>query len=230
MKGEMGWSCIESSPKQAKIDPTRRVTDLDSCSLPSVSSFSQKPNIHLLHPSFATIYSPSHPLHPSNVLAYEGHVCLISHSKTRLLEDLAGGIVRSDEEESLAGSLGWARLLVHDAEKGLFEGAFTVQGETFTILKSETYERVREKKDPRVAAGREEELVVFRDRDESVEGQGEGLGKSCSHDELDFNTRSEHPIRRRAILEVERTLKFGREGGLYGRQGDISGGGATGGK
>ena len=200
----------------------------------------QKPNVHLLHPSFATIHPTSHPLHPSNVLAYEGHVFPVSHSAARLREDLAGGIIRTSAEEIAAGSLGWARLLVHSAADGLYEGAFTVRGETYTILKSATYARVKEEGDPIVKSGMEDGLVVFRDRD--VRKGGEAV-QSCSHDSLDFNTDSFHPVHRQKAIEAEMRanpwwatngglgeIKLGREEWSIERRDDVVGGGTSSGK
>ena len=195
--------------------------------------------MHLLHPSFATLHPTSHPLHPSNVLAYEGHVFPLSHSAARLREDLAGGIIRTTAEEIAAGSLGWARLLVHSAADGLYEGAFTVRGETYTVLKSETYARIKEEGDPLVEAGRQDGLVVFRDRDVR---EANGDVHSCSHDALDFNMHSEHPVHRQKAIEAEMRanpwwavngglgeMKLGREEWSLERRDDVPGG-STGGK
>lgn len=120
---------------------------------------------------------------------------------------------------------------MHDAERALFEGAFMVRGETYSILKTGTYEKVKAEGDPLVEVGRGNGLVVFRDRDVNKQ-KGKG-GRGCSHDELEWNVSEEHPVRRQKAREVEMRRRWaginvGREEdwvelGL-GRRDDVAGG------
>ena len=78
------------------------------------------------------------------------------------------------------------------------------RGETYTVLKASTYEKVKDARDPGVEVGRGDGLVIFRDRD--VRKQEEEI-KSCNHDDLDFNTNDFHPVYRQKVMDAEMRSK-----------------------
>lgn len=95
-----------------------------------------------------------------------------------------------------------------------------VRGETYTVLKASTYEKVKDVRDPGVEVGKGDGLVVFRDRDvrKQEEEGGEGV-KSCNHDELEFNVNEFHPVHRAKVMEAEMRSKpwwVGEGGGIGG--------------
>lgn len=189
----------------------------------------QTPNLHLIHPR-AQIITPtsSTPLLASEVLAFEGFVVPFNASADRHLEDLA--LV----DPATTVSLGWARLLVHDAAEGIFEGAFSINGDIHHILRTETYLRTKHADDPLPEEG--QRLVVFRDRDhlrDAARSSSDG-GEGCSHDHLEFNTGSQHPIfqdrlgRVRPWWTLDGTVdgvKIGKQDPRwFGKRDDVSGG------
>ncbi|KAF8680144.1 Sanke disintergrin [Rhizoctonia solani] len=168
-----------------------------------------RPNHHLIHPAARVNYyatdgsiSRTEPLLRSSVLVYEGEVIDEAYSAHRLREDAAGGVSRPWDEPPV-GELGWARIMVHsqgNPEQGIapvYEGAFSVLGETYHILTRDNYIRTRGPLDlhpDRLAAVNELDggLVIFRDSD--VERPPLTESSTCSHDGLGFNTEDDHPV------------------------------------
>ncbi|KAF8761959.1 Sanke disintergrin [Rhizoctonia solani] len=122
-----------------------------------------RPNHHLIHPAARVNYyasdgsiSRTEPLLRSSVLVYEGEVIDEAYSAHRLREDAAGGVSRPwDEPPGIAP---------------VYEGAFSVLGETYHILTRDNYIRTRGPLDlhpDRLAAVNELDggLVIFRDSD-----------------------------------------------------------------
>lgn len=202
---------------------------------------SQKPNEHLLHPSaFTSSENSRTPLYAHQVLAYEGHVLPAHLSSARLLEDQASGVARSDDEEAAAGSLGWARLLVHDAAEGIMTGAFVVDGVIHHVLRSDTYARLKEDHEPEPEDG--EPIVIFRDGlDDADVGSSSSAraGMGCSHDHLEFNSDPSHAVLQNRVRQAspwwaehsiasrfEVDVRSDRDLGFTKRQ-DFSAGGMT---
>lgn len=170
-----------------------------------------RPNEHLIHPAARinyyktdadgqTVLSHTEPLTRESVKAYWGEVIPEEVSLDRMREDAAGVYPRPSGKSEL----GWARIVVHhqgDVAKGrtpTFEGAFAVNGIVHHVMTKDNYLRNKLAIDPHVFLddGPDSSLVIFRDSDLMAPHEyaaSLGLpatthGKTCAHDNLDFNT------------------------------------------
>ncbi|GAA5863695.1 hypothetical protein JCM3774_001217 [Rhodotorula dairenensis] len=159
------------------------------------------------------------------IRAYEGWVVREDEDLERWVREEEAGVVRPVD-----ASAGWARIVLTDTGDELdhtdtpvrFQGAYSQDGELFTIHSTERYLRTREPLDPepsrlpvlRKRAGSVDEIsyeyptmVIVRDQDLlTLEEQAEALAKrglvpvadssvpTCSHDQLAFNTDPAHPV------------------------------------
>jgi hypothetical protein len=165
-----------------------------------------RPNDHLVHPAARITYhsttpdgrrvSHTEPLLRQNVKAYWGEVVRGDATESRLREDAAGVHPRPSGAEN---ELGWARITVHDqgdidsGRAPSFEGAFSVNGDVYHILTADNYMRNKHVADPHLllVGHPDAELVVFRDSDVMTVHEYEGgnaPARTCSHDQLDWNT------------------------------------------
>ncbi|GAA6006208.1 hypothetical protein JCM11491_002071 [Sporobolomyces phaffii] len=140
------------------------------------------------------------------------------------------GVVR-DSARWAEYSRGWARLSVHDVEgtEGgiVFQGAYEVDGEIFTIHPTERYSKTRDELDPLLdelssslakrnvpvqrdmVIVRERETLTATERIQLVRKRGlpqlpdpdtlEHATSSCSHDSLPFNTDPSNPVLANAL-------------------------------
>ena len=168
-----------------------------------------RPNNELIHPAARiTHLGPdgsvlrSVPLLRSSVHVFEGAVVDEAWSPFRLREDAAGGVSRPWGDVA-PGELGWARIIVHhqgDPSLGIapvYEGAFSVLGETYHVVTRENYVRTRGPLDAQPHPEVDEldsGLVIFRDTD--MEKPVAVEGEMCSHDGLAFNADDSHPVMR----------------------------------
>lgn len=168
-----------------------------------------RPNNELIHPAARiTHLGPDGsvlrtvPLLRSSIHVFEGAVVDEAWSPHRLREDAAGGVSRPWGDVA-PGELGWARIIVHhqgDPSLGIapvYEGAFSVLGETYHILTRDNYIRTRGPLDAHPHAEVDEldsGLVIFRDMD--MEKPVAAEGETCSHDGLAFNADISHPVMR----------------------------------
>ncbi|KAF8599275.1 hypothetical protein BDV93DRAFT_526223 [Ceratobasidium sp. AG-I] len=168
-----------------------------------------RPNNELIHPAARiTHLDPdgsvlrTTPLLRSSIHVFEGAVVDEAWSPHRLREDAAGGVSRPWGDVA-PGELGWARIIVHhqgDPSLGIapvYEGAFSVLGETYHILTRDNYIRTRGPLDAHPHAEVDEldsGLVIFRDAD--MEKPIAAEGETCSHDGLAFNADISHPVMR----------------------------------
>ncbi|KAK2789809.1 hypothetical protein FQN52_005935 [Onygenales sp. PD_12] len=133
--------------------------------------------------------------------------------------------------------VGWARVTIkEDGVDPLFEGAFTITHDHHHVLLRSSYMRTKHKLDPHLEDTTAEYMVVFRDSD--IGGHGDEdyakrsvvAERSCTADNLPFNSDPNHPIFRSMTRRDE-----GRWGsvsldsllGLTRRQ-DMPGGGNSG--
>ncbi|KAI9594865.1 Metallo-peptidase family M12B Reprolysin-like-domain-containing protein [Syncephalis fuscata] len=187
-----------------------------------------RPHVGLLHPEAQIrLHQPDgsvkeEPLRDEDIRVYTGVVVRPSHSDRRLQEDTLGVVrLRLEEKEHLDHSsevVGWARILVHEdqplsinkPQRMAYEGVFTVNGETYTIMKTSTFRQSKRPEDPEIinpsarpAEYRHSHLIVFRDSDKKVRDRLSGIMKmagemhgthSCGSDQLLFNDRSQNTL------------------------------------
>ena len=164
------------------------------------------------------------------VRVYEGWVMRDGMDLDRWIQEEKVGIVREgDRWRDFAK--GWARITLtedkeneRESEEGLrFQGAYMMDGETFTIHPTTRYLKTKHELDPELHSLQKRDqkvdrrMVIVRERDiltdvEKIEViRKRGLGQlpdpyellnsssSCSHDSLPFNTDPHNPVLQTAL-------------------------------
>ncbi|KAJ1338492.1 disintegrin and metalloproteinase domain-containing protein 17 [Microdochium nivale] len=126
-------------------------------------------------------------------------------------------------------NVGWARIsILHDGPRPLFEGTFSVNGETHIVKTDAHFRQTQHPDDPDVLEETDEYMVVWKDTDikselasEELKRSLDGPSSSCSSDSLDFNVDSSHPIF--TGLDTRGMSSAVSSRSLWGRQSDIDG-------
>lgn len=114
-----------------------------------------------------------------------------------------GSAYQEQPDGTWSGPVGFARInLRRDGDAPLFEGAFSVQHNSHHIQMSSFYMSTKHTQDPAIALRDEDYMVVWRDSDISPlpDTTHEELRRSleddrtCSSDDLNFNSDLEHPV------------------------------------
>lgn len=171
-----------------------------------------EPNHDLLHNSFAVTYMG----HGSQVRATES----IERSAHKVFKGRS--FVR---RPGLAGwwHAGWSRIMVHrDGKDSVFDGSFTIDGDSHVIQRGSKYQRLRHAEDPDIELppGREDDvMVVWRGSDiKGVAAARTELKRdvantsTCASDDLEFNINYNQELRRsQQLSKVDSRSLFGRQ-------------------
>ncbi|KAL7268040.1 hypothetical protein RUND412_009348 [Rhizina undulata] len=124
---------------------------------------------------------------------------------------------------------GWARVMVtKDGPEPMFDGAFSLNGDSHHIMSRQNYVKTRNALDPEISEVGDNIMVVFRDSDvapvvthQGLKGRGYGDndGIMCPSDRLEFNSQLDHSVIK-MITEPRQRSKFG----TLGLEGFFSGG------
>jgi hypothetical protein len=175
------------------------------------------------------------PLLRESYLVFGGEVIHDDSTSTKLSEDIAGGVRRSQHSPNSAGHRGWARIMVLDGgdptigRPPVFEGAFSVDGVIHHVLTRQNYLRSKFTGDPEPIE--DSEMVIFRDSDimsyleAEIARTGlsiEAIGKrrnpqTCAHDRLGYNVQKSNPV-----LRYGTSLDLPNQGSWYDPFGVIS--------
>ena len=136
--------------------------------------------------------------------------------------------------------VGWARInVLRDGIDPLFEGAFSVNNDHHHIQLSSKYMTNRHSQDPLIELTDDDYMVVWRDSDiqpdvglpevgATMEAKRGDDDVACASDDLDFNTRPDHPVYQNILKRESGTWGVMPVGNLFGkRQIDTQSGSGT---
>ncbi|CAO0803694.1 unnamed protein product [Mucor circinelloides] len=157
------------------------------------------PNLDLFHPN-AVIHANgiSTKLNPADFRVYHGYVIDDIYSDHWWIS----GLLQDEQDmENQPGVLGWARIVVrhdikHDLNHPLFEGAFTVYGDTYHVKLTDNY-RLTKRSDDADLADNLAHMIIYRDSDTVLKETASDTHNSgeCGFDRLThISKRSYNPL------------------------------------
>ncbi|CEP19600.1 hypothetical protein [Parasitella parasitica] len=202
--------------KNSHYQPNARSLEYDDTLRLSVSAYNKTlylhltPNLDLFHPN-AVFHKNgvSTRVNPADFRVYQGFVIDDIYSDhwwiSGLLQD-------GKQMENQPGVLGWARIVVrndikHDLGHPLFEGAFTVYGDTHHVKLRDNYQLTKRSDDAELAH-HEAHMVMYRDSDTVLKqvAADSHSGGECGFDSLThINKRSYNPL---ALADFDANSNF----------------------
>ena len=149
------------------------------------------PNYDLFHPD-AVVHQQgrSVALNPSQYRVYRGYVIDDIYSDHWWISGL------EEDMENQPGVLGWARITVrpdiqHTLDYPIFEGAFTVYGDTHHIKLTDNYHLTKRSDDATLLDKHDAHMIMYRDSDTVEE---KVLTGGCGFDNLKHEKRLYNPL------------------------------------
>ncbi|KAI7895890.1 Metallo-peptidase family M12B Reprolysin-like-domain-containing protein [Mucor mucedo] len=165
------------------------------------------PNQDLFHPN-AVFHQDgkSTPIKASDYRVYRGYVIDDIYSQHWWISGLG------EDMENQPGVLGWARIIVrndirHNLDHPMFEGTFSIYGDTHHVKLTENYQRTKRSDDAELQSTDGVHMVVYRDSNTVEKSNG---GGSCGFDQLQhspFDKKTFHnPLE---IVDHQKRTNFG---------------------